>query len=88
MACILGLIGFASVGIVDGYPGAGVNPARCFAFAVARGDFSRESFNLWEEDSALIKFRSVDMVGWAVDWKFGTDCSVPCCAALSPPDGS
>lgn len=42
VACILGLIGFASVGIVDGYPGAGVNPARCFAFAVARGDFSHQ----------------------------------------------
>jgi len=34
---------FASVGLAPGYPGAGMNPARCFAFAVARGEFRRES---------------------------------------------
>jgi hypothetical protein len=41
-ACVLGLMTFASVGLAPGYPGAGMNPARCFAFAVARGEFSRK----------------------------------------------
>ena len=35
----LGLVSFASAGIVPGYDGAGVNPARCFSSAVARRDF-------------------------------------------------
>jgi hypothetical protein len=49
-ACALGLMTFASVGLAPGYPGAGVNPARCFAFAVARGEFQRtsDSFPLFE----------------------------------------
>ena len=34
----LGLIIFASGGLVPGYTGAGANPAPCFAFAVARHD--------------------------------------------------
>lgn len=41
-ACALGLMAFATVGLAPGYPGAGMNPARCFAFAVARGEFSRK----------------------------------------------
>lgn len=41
-ACVLGLMTFASVGLAPGYPGAGMNPARCFAFAVARGEFERK----------------------------------------------
>ena len=35
----VGLIVFASAGLVPGYSGASANPARCFAFAVARHDF-------------------------------------------------
>ena len=38
----LGLTTFATVGIGIGYQGAGMNPARCFAFAVARGNFKCE----------------------------------------------
>lgn len=37
VGCSLGLVSFASAGLVPGYDGAGLNPARCFAFAVARG---------------------------------------------------
>ncbi|KAJ7034523.1 aquaporin-like protein [Mycena alexandri] len=36
---IVGLIVFATAGLAPGYPGASMNPNRCFAFAVARGDF-------------------------------------------------
>ncbi|RDW92221.1 hypothetical protein BP5796_01615 [Coleophoma crateriformis] len=39
VACSLALVSFSSVGLGEGYPGAGLNPARCFAFAVSRGDF-------------------------------------------------
>ena len=39
----LGLVDFACTGLVPGYSGAGVNPARCFAFAVARHNFKGES---------------------------------------------
>jgi len=42
VACSLGLVSFASVGLAPGYPGAGMNPARCFAFAIARDDFSHQ----------------------------------------------
>ena len=35
----LGITSFASAGLVPGYTGAAMNPARCFAFAVARGGF-------------------------------------------------
>ncbi|KAF2429798.1 aquaporin-like protein [Tothia fuscella] len=34
----LGLVSFASSGVAPGYSGAGMNPARCFAFAIARKD--------------------------------------------------
>ncbi|MCJ1475417.1 hypothetical protein MMC13_004079, partial [Lambiella insularis] len=39
VGCTLGLTSFASAGLIPGYTGAGMNPARCFAFAVARGGF-------------------------------------------------
>ena len=42
----LGLVVFASGGLVPGYSGAGANPARCFAFAVARHNFKGELKNL------------------------------------------
>ena len=35
----LGLVSFASSGLVPGFTGASMNPARCFAFAVARRNF-------------------------------------------------
>ena len=35
----LGLVSFASSGLVPGFTGASMNPTRCFAFAVARGNF-------------------------------------------------
>jgi hypothetical protein len=39
VGCTLGLASFASAGLIPGFAGAGMNPARCFAFAVARGNF-------------------------------------------------
>ncbi|KAL2071729.1 hypothetical protein VTL71DRAFT_12964 [Oculimacula yallundae] len=39
---VLGLTAFATVGIAEGFPGANMNPARCFAFAVARNDFRHQ----------------------------------------------
>jgi glycerol uptake facilitator-like aquaporin len=39
-SCALALISFSSIGLGEGYPGAGLNPTRCFSFAVARGDFN------------------------------------------------
>ena len=42
VACTLGIVSFASAGVVQDYTGAGMNPARCFAFAVARGEFHSE----------------------------------------------
>lgn len=42
VACALGLTSFSSVGLAPGYPGAGLNPARCFSAAVARGTFQRK----------------------------------------------
>ena len=35
----LGLVSFASAGLVPGYTGASMNPGRCFAFAIARRSF-------------------------------------------------
>jgi hypothetical protein len=42
VGAVVGLMSFATVGLAPGFPGAGMNPARCFAFAVARGDFARK----------------------------------------------
>ena len=42
VGCILGIVSFSSVGLAEGYPGLGANPARCFSYAVARGNFQCE----------------------------------------------
>ncbi|PQE23365.1 hypothetical protein CJF32_00009426 [Rutstroemia sp. NJR-2017a WRK4] len=42
VGCTLGLTSFASIGLAVGYPGAQMNPGRCFAFAVARGEFKHQ----------------------------------------------
>ncbi|PVH85187.1 aquaporin-like protein [Cadophora sp. DSE1049] len=42
VGCVLGLTAFSTVGIAEGFPGANMNPARCFAFAVARKDFEHQ----------------------------------------------
>lgn len=39
VGCSLGLVSFASAGLVPGYTGASMNPARCFAFAITRRNF-------------------------------------------------
>ena len=44
VGCALGLTSFASAGLVKGYNGTGMNPARCFAFAVGRKDFQGRVF--------------------------------------------
>ena len=36
----LGLVSFASAGLVPGFTGASMNPARCFAFAITRRNFA------------------------------------------------
>lgn len=46
----VGLIVFATAGLAPGYPGASMNPNRCFAFAVARGDFQGKSYRLFLEE--------------------------------------
>ena len=38
----LGLLTFATSGIIPGYQGAQMNPARCFAYGIARRDMSSE----------------------------------------------
>ena len=40
VGCSLGLVSFAGAGLVPGYTGASMNPARCFAFAITRRDFT------------------------------------------------
>ena len=45
VGCTLGLMTFSTAGVAAGYQGAGMNPARCFSFAVARANFKcRHSF--------------------------------------------
>lgn len=39
VGCTLGLVSFASSGLVPGYTGAAMNPARCFAFATAKANY-------------------------------------------------
>ncbi|KAJ7753805.1 aquaporin-like protein [Mycena metata] len=51
---IVGLIVFATAGLAPGYPGASMNPNRCFAFAVARGDFQDQW--IWWTGPALAGF--------------------------------
>ena len=38
----LGLVSFATSGIAPGYAGAQMNPARCFAYGIAKRDMSSE----------------------------------------------
>jgi glycerol uptake facilitator-like aquaporin len=57
VGCALGLISFATSGLFDGYTGAGMNPARCLAFAVARGSFQSMSSKLKQK----VQFLTVDL---------------------------
>jgi hypothetical protein len=95
-AC-LGIMTFAGVGLAPGFPGMGMNPARCFAFAVARADFERESprfsfqlrvILLMVQDlrialADLTAARPVDLVGRPCRWWLGPYCSLPRCTAIS-----
>ena len=38
----LGLISFSTSGMVPGYAGAQMNPARCLAYGIVRGNMSRK----------------------------------------------
>ena len=40
VGCSVGLVSFASGGLVTGYSGTSMHPGRCFAFAVARSNFA------------------------------------------------
>lgn len=40
VGCSLGLVSFATAGLVPGYTGASMNPTRCFAFAITRHDIT------------------------------------------------
>ena len=42
VGCVVGLISFSSIGLGAGFPGAGLNPARCFSTSVARNDYTCE----------------------------------------------
>lgn len=64
---------FASVGLAPGYPGAGMNPARCFAFAVARGEFRRkfEPFHIFQmphESMRNLSVADVDKIDQWIWW--------------------
>jgi len=76
VGCVLGLISFSSIGLGAGFPGAGLNPARCFSTAVARGDFTRELEPFRSPVLALILVRSMDLVGWSFDGRLGFYCCV------------
>jgi len=43
---VLGLMTFATSGTVPGYPGAQMNPARCFGYGIARRDMSGEKITI------------------------------------------
>ena len=45
VGCSLGLVSFASSGLVPRYTGASMNPARCLAFAIARDDYKGKEFS-------------------------------------------
>ena len=53
VGCSLGVVSFASAGLVPGYNGAGLNPARCFAFAVARGEGGFRDQWIWWVGGAI-----------------------------------
>ncbi|KAK0732163.1 aquaporin-like protein [Lasiosphaeris hirsuta] len=43
----VGVMSFAGSGMIRGYAGASLNPARCFALGIVRRDLSGGSFYLW-----------------------------------------
>jgi hypothetical protein len=86
VACIIGVISFSSVGIAAGYPGGGLNPARCFAMAVARGEFKREFHAICLKLTYLLEFtnyRPVDLVGWANHRRSISKCRLPHSTSIS-----
>lgn len=82
VGCVLGLTVFASVGLADGYPGAGLNPARCFAFAVARNDFERMRFISLVCGAPLTECRPMDMVDWSFHRRNRAHHGLPYCSSL------
>jgi len=63
--------------------GAGLNPGRCFAAAVARGDFKSKFFAI-DRINLLIQTRSVDLVDGPIDWKFVPRRGLLCGTSISP----
>lgn len=70
----LGLLTFATSGVAPGYSGAGMNPARCFAFGIADRDLSSKfvPFRLkWERHNSkwlTPRQSAMDLVVWAGNW--------------------
>ena len=66
----VGITSFASAGLTPGYSGAAMHPARCFAFAVSRGNFAGTHQHLNAPSSVFLADglsvkRSMDLVGRA-----------------------
>lgn len=70
VGCAVGLVSFASAGLVPGYTGTSVHPARCFAFAIGRGDFAGMVPSVMNGPRSVLSAdglsvnRSMDLVGW------------------------
>jgi hypothetical protein len=89
VGCILGIVSFASVGLAEGYPGLGANPARCFSYAVARGNFQCKPATVTRCVRLLSPFtnnihRSVDLVDRTFEWSPREYCCLLYCAPISP----
>jgi len=71
VGCALGLISFGTTGLVEGYTGAGINPARCLAFSVARGSFQSMLRNLKQRvQFTETAFQVIGFGGWD-HWQAG-----------------